>query len=568
MTTPTRRAAVRRTSWWPLVLLVGLTALIVALNWRIGDREGQQLVLSTFGIVLVATVLALSWLVLLSPLSGRARLATLAAAIVAVASFASLVRVRGVTGDFVPVLEWRWARTAPRELPPAVPAFERSGRTSSERPSPQPEAIIPAPGRLTVPPPEPAASGELAAAPVATRAPAKAPGSSPLEDLSFPQFLGPSRNGVVRGVALASDWVRTPPRLLWRQDVGPSWSGFAIGGGLAITQEQRGDEEAIVAYELSSGAIRWAHAYAARYATVIAGVGPRATPAIAGGRVVAHGATGLLTALDVQSGRRAWQRSLPDEHRAPAPEWGRSSSPLVLDGRVVVNAGGPGGHSLVAYSLESGELAWSGGTDRVGYASPLLTTLAGVAQVVAFNLASVAGHDAETGALLWEHPWPGRQPNVSQPLPVGDDRLLVSSGYGVGSTLLRISRDASGAWRPEVLWESPRMKAKFTNLVLHRGFVYGLDDGVLVCLDLANGERRWKSGRYGHGQVLLVDDLLLVQTEEGEIVLVRPQPDRHIEVTRFQALDGKTWNPPALAGRYLLVRNDKEAALYELPLSP
>jgi outer membrane protein assembly factor BamB len=334
---------------------------------------------------------------------------------------------------------------------------------------------------------------------------------------------------------------------------------------MAITQEQRGAEEAIVAYDLATGAVRWVHAYPARYATVVAGEGPRATPAVAGDRLVAHGATGVLTAVDRRTGRRAWQRDLPREHEAPEPEWGRSSSPLVLGDRVIVNAGGTGGRSLVAHALATGELAWAGGGDRVGYASPVLVTLAGVPQVVAFNIASVTAHEPETGAVLWEHPWPGRQPNVSQPLPVGDDRLLVSSGYGVGSALLRIRRDDDGALKPTVLWESPRLKAKFTNLVLHDGFVYGLDDGVLVCLDLETGERRWKSGRYGHGQVLLVEGVLLVQTEEGEVVLVDPQPERHVEVARFQALDGKTWNPPALAGRYLLVRNDREAAMYELP---
>jgi outer membrane protein assembly factor BamB len=237
----------------------------------------------------------------------------------------------------------------------------------------------------------------------------------------------------------------------------------------------------------------------------------------------------------------------------------------VIDRRVIVNVGGPGGRSLVAYDAASGTLDWQGGSDRVGYASPLEVTLAGVRQIVAFNEGSVAGHDPHTGALLWEQAWPRGQPNVAQPLPVGEDRLLVSSGYGVGSKLLRITRTAEGRLEPRLLWESPRLKSKFANMVLYDGFVYGLDDGVLVCLDLASGERRWKGGRYGHGQLLLVGGLLLVQTEDGEVVLVRPGPEAHTELTRFTALEGKTWNPPALAGRYLLVRNDREAAMYELP---
>jgi outer membrane protein assembly factor BamB len=153
---------------------------------------------------------------------------------------------------------------------------------------------------------------------------------------------------------------------------------------------------------------------------------------------------------------------------------------------------------------------------------------------------------------------------VAQPLVLPGDRVLLSAGYGVGSKLLHVTREAE-ALRATLVWESLRMKAKFTNLVVHEGFVYGLDEGVLVCLDLSNGERRWKSGRYGHGQVILAGDLLLVQTEEGDVVLVEPRPDSHRELARLSVFSQKTWNPPALAGRFLLLRNDAEAACYELP---
>jgi outer membrane protein assembly factor BamB len=192
-------------------------------------------------------------------------------------------------------------------------------------------------------------------------------------------------------------------------------------------------------------------------------------------------------------------------------------------------------------------------------------TLAGRRQLVLLNGASVSGHDPATGAVLWEHPFPREQPNVAMPLLLGPDRLVVSAGYGVGSKAYRVA-DEVGVLRATLEWESPRLKSKFANLIVHQGFVYGLDDGVLTCLDPANGERRWKSGRHGHGQLLLVAGLLLVQTEEGELVLVDPSPEAYRELTRFAALDGKTWNPPALAGSLLVVRNDREAAAYELPV--
>jgi outer membrane protein assembly factor BamB len=332
-----------------------------------------------------------------------------------------------------------------------------------------------------------------------------------------------------------------------------------------VTQEQRGDEERVVAYDVRSGRPLWSHADRARYETVIAGVGPRATPTIDGPSVYAMGATGILNALDLASGKRLWSRDVLQETDAVLPEWGRSCSPLLVDGRVVVIAGGSGGRRLVAYDAASGGPAWAAGEGGASYSSPTLVTLAGRRQLVVLNEASVSGHDPATGALLWEHPFPGGQPNVAMPLLLDPNRLLVSVGYGVGSKAYRVS-ETGGALHASLEWESPRLKSKFANLLVHDGFVYGIDDGVLTCLDPASGERRWKSGRHGHGQLLLVAGLLLVQSEEGELVLVDPSPDAYRELTRFAALDGKTWNPPALAGSLLLVRNDREAAAYQLPV--
>ena len=251
---------------------------------------------------------------------------------------------------------------------------------------------------------------------------------------------------------------------------------------------------------------------------------------------------------------------------ADLPEWGKSCSPLLVDDLVVVSAGGDRGRSLVAFDRETGEEIWKGGDDASSYSSPLVTTLAGVRQIVILNAASVAGHDPADGRLLWSYPWPREQPNVAQPLPLPGDRLLISSGYGVGAKMLRIEARPEGELAASLVWESPRLKAKFAHYVDYEGVVYGLDDGVLVCLDPETGERCWKRGRYGHGQLLLVDDLLLLQAEHGEVVLIEPNASELVELGRFTAMDGKTWNIPTLAGPYLLVRNDREAALFELPL--
>ena len=523
----------RSVRWWPAAAIVGLGLLWLARVWLLSDGIRQQKVVQTIATGGLLVILLLLWLLLLSRLPARVRLGGLAGFLLLAGLGAAFFRIRGVTGDFVPILAPRFEARPVQTPALAAPVSEAPAQPAAEAKAPEPALA----GAVSTPP--------------------------PAQD--YPQFLGPHRNGIVGGPRLARDWSARRPRLLWRQRIGAGWSGFAVSGTWAVTQEQHGDEESVVAYELRTGRVRWRHADRARYNTVIAGEGPRATPTLSGDRVFTLGATGLLNALDLRTGERRWSRDILKDNGAESPGWGKSCSPLALDGLVIVSAGGSAGKSLVAYDRETGEPVWAGGNGRSGYSSPLLAELAGRKQVLIFNEGSVAAHDPATGAVLWEHPWPAQQPNVAQPLPLSADRLLVSSGYGIGSKALQIAQAEDGALVASLVWESPRLKAKFTNLVLYRGYVYGLDDGVLACLDPATGQQRWKAGRYGHGQIVLVGELLLVQTEEGEIVLVEPNPSSLTELARFAALDGKTWNPPALAGSVLLVRNDQEAAAYEMP---
>jgi len=528
---------------WPAVLVLLLATLFVLKTWLTGDVIRQIRILQTIATAVLTLVALLVWLLFFSRLARRVRLVAFAVALGLLALAPALVRIRGVTGDLRPIVELRFARPKPLPEPPPAP-----------EPVPEPTLTTRAPSVAATPVP--------AAATPATSAPSVAAHADFAP--SYPQFLGPSRDATLAGPRLARDWAARPPRPLWRQPLGEAWSGFAIADGVAVTQEQRGDEERVVAYELRSGRPLWSHGDPARYSTVIAGTGPRATPLIEGGRVYALGATGLLNALELASGRALWAHDVVRETGATLPEWGKSASPLLAEGRVVVPAGGPG-HALVAFDAASGASAWSAGDGGSSYSSATLLTLAGRRQIVVLNARSLSGHDPATGALLWEHPFPSGQPNVTMPVPLGPDRLLASVGYGVGSKAYRIA-ESGGALQATLEWESPRLKSKFANLIVEGGFVYGLDDGVLTCIDPATGERRWKSGRHGHGQLLLVGGLLLVQTEDGELVLVDPSPDAYRELTRFTALDGKTWNPPALAGSLLLVRNDREAAAFELPV--
>jgi len=528
--------------WWPAAAIaIAAVLCLVWVWWFGGERDRQTRVLLTAPISLGTFLMLGLWLMFFSRLPWRIRLRAVGACLSIVTLAVATLRIRGVTGDFVPVLEWRWAsRTEPApEMPPPPPSdTQASPRTVPSAPEPQ------------------ASPGKTAAIPAASSV-------APLPAGDYPQFLGPERNGVVTGIRLARDWNLKPPRLVWRRRVGLGWSGFAVANGIAVTQEQRGEREMVVAYNLADGTPRWSRGDTARFESTIAGDGPRATPTISGGRVFTLGSTGLLNCLDVETGKRIWRRDIAADNEAIQPEWGRSGSPLVIDDLVVVSAGGPNGRSLVAYRRDSGEPVWRSGDDLPSYSSPLVASLAGVRQILMLNHSSVAGHDPATGRILWQHPWRG-SPTVAQPLVLPQNRLLVSGGYGMGRKLLQIDSSEDGGLQAILLWETLRLKAKFTNLVLHDGFVYGLDDGVLVCLDPADGQRRWKSGRYGHGQVLLVGDVLLVQTEEGDLVLVEARSDEHRELTRYSAFSRKTWNPPSLAGRLLLVRNDVEAACYEL----
>jgi outer membrane protein assembly factor BamB len=339
-------------------------------------------------------------------------------------------------------------------------------------------------------------------------------------------------------------------------------------GNAAVTQEQRGEQEAVTRYDLKTGEPVWVtETTDVRFESPIAGIGPRATPTIHGGNVYTLGTRGMLSCLDLGDGRILWQRDTLAEANATPPEWQVSSSPLIVDQTVVVSPGGSNGKSLMAYDLTTGTPAWASGDDPASYASPLLANLAGTRQIVVRNQNSITGHDPTSGTVLWREPWPGNHPNVAQPLALGGDRLLVSSGYGIGSKVFRITSDEEGSFAVEKLWESLRLKAKFTNVVLHKGRVYGLDDGVMVCLDPETGERCWKRGRYGHGQLILVGDLLLLIAEDGDLLLIEANPKELREVAKIpQALDGKSWNNPALSGPYLLLRNAKTAVCYELPL--
>ncbi len=386
----------------------------------------------------------------------------------------------------------------------------------------------------------------------------------------YPQFLGPNRTGVIADPGLADDWKANPPREVWRIPVGAVWSSFAIVGDYAVTHEQRGSQECVVCYRVADGGMVWVHSDQARFDSAMGGSGPRATPTVVDGRVYAVGGTGILNCLDGATGNCLWSIDIVNDNSGRVIEHGVCGSPLVVDNLVIVAPTGAGSRCLAAYDRETGDRVWQGGAHRASYGSPALGQFAGVRQVLIVTADGVEGNDLQTGEPLWSYTWtnPDTPVNCSQPVVVDADagKVLYSTGYGTGSVMLQIAPSADGRWTAREIWKSHgKMKTKFTTAVMHKGFAYGLDDGILACLDLATGRQVWKKGRYQHGQILLAGERLIVQIEAGSIMLVKPDPEGLIELGSSPALSSKTWNNLALSGRMLLVRNDQEAACYELP---
>lgn len=379
-------------------------------------------------------------------------------------------------------------------------------------------------------------------------------------------FRGPARDGRYQERPILTAWPPTGFTPVWKQPIGGGYASFAIARGRAFTIEQRRAQEVVAAYDVATGRELWTDAWDAAFTEWMGGDGPRATPTWFDGRVYVLGAEGELRSLDEATGRVAWRVNILDDNAAHNLTWGMAASPLVFDDLVVVVPGGPVQRSVVAYDRHTGARRWGSLTDKAAYSSPVLATLAGTRQIVVLLAGRAVGLAPETGELLWTYPWPTTNDiNVAQPVIVGDAGVLLSSGYGHGAALIEVTHEG-GRFGTRLVWEHNRLKNRFSSSVVHDGFIYGLDEAILTCLDARTGEVKWKAGRYGHGQFLLASGHLVMLSEEGELALVRATPAGHEEVARFPVLAGKTWNHPALDDGRLLVRNLAEMAAFDLRL--
>jgi outer membrane protein assembly factor BamB len=384
-------------------------------------------------------------------------------------------------------------------------------------------------------------------------------------------FRGNQRDGLVRGTGFRIDWDQRSPTEVWRHPVGLAWSSFAVLGDFAITMEQRDEQESVVCYHLQTGEPIWIHGDVTRFTAVEVngGDGPHATPVIVGERTYSLGGTGILNCLETATGRKVWTRNvLEDAGDGTAPatnlQWGLSGTPLVQGDRVYVIAGGTAGKSVITYDRYTGDMLWTGGKFPASYGGPRIEEFGGIPQLLAFHGLGITAFAPETGTELWSFPFENMpKVNSAQPLKIADDALVIGTGYGVGATRLKLSSQGS-VWTAEPQWKSNRFKLKFNDAVAINGFLYGLDDGILTCLDPETGKTKWKSRRVGYGQLVAYGETLIIVSEEGDVILGAVSPEKFTEVHSFHAVDGTTWNHPAVAHGKLLIRNQNLAVCYDI----
>jgi outer membrane protein assembly factor BamB len=498
---------------WSAVLLIIITLIV---TWNL-LHESMRLMPFVAYIIPVFSLVFVAGAVISQRLSDRQRRVALVLVILLASGVWTLFRTRGVSGDFKSDFVWRWAQThEERFLAQSVDEHSRLQPDVQE-----------------------------------TDATALWPG-----------FRGPKRNSVIHGTQIETDWSSSPPIELWRRMVGPGWSSFSVHGNLFYTQEQHGENEVVSCYDVSTGKPVWKHSDATRFWESNGGAGPRGTPTLFDGRTYSLGATGVLNVLNAEDGTVVWSRNVNTDTDTKVPTWGFSGSPVLVDDVVIVSAAG----SLIAYDLSTGEPHWFNTTGGDCYSSPHLINIDSVAQILLQNDAGISSVKPADGSLLWEHSWPGHP--IVQPVLFADSDILISVDEKQGVRRITVTNGPDG-WNAVERWTSARIKPYFNDSVIHNGFVYGFYGRSISCINGEDGERKWKGGRYGRGQlVLLADqDLLLVISEKGNLALVEAIPDQFTELANFPAIKGKTWNHPVLVGDILLVRNAREMAAFRLSLA-
>ena len=504
--------APRTERWGAIVLIIGsLVATSFALDESIATSN-MGLMFAIFSIPVMCLAFVI-WAVASRYLSMMLRRVTMVMTILLASGLWIFLRTDGMDAELHHEFAWRWAETAEDHL------------------------LAKADNKLL-----PLLADSIAMA----------------DEAEWPGFRGANRDGIIHGVRIKTDWFDSPPVEMWRRQVGPGCSSFAIHGNLFYTQEQRGELEIVTCYNLNTGSPVWRHSDSARFWDSHAGAGPRSTPTLSHGRVYTLGGTGILNVLDARNGSLIWSRNAASENAVKVLTWGFTGSPLVVGDVVVISLSG----KLVAYDTVNGKLRWSFPDGGNSYSSPHLVTIDGVQQILHISKSGTLSVDPASGKQLWKYPWLIDERILQPALINGGDLLLAGEGFGIRR--IKVSHDL-GRWTVKATWTSEEMKLNFNDFIIHQGYAYGFDGPSITCIDIQDGKRKWKGNPYRGWLLLLADqDIFLVLTEKGKLALVEANPAKFKELASVPAIEGKTWNHPALAGNVLLVRNSQEMAAFRL----
>lgn len=376
----------------------------------------------------------------------------------------------------------------------------------------------------------------------------------------WPQFLGPNRTGVSAEKGLIQDWPADGPRELWRVPCRGGLSGVAVVGNIAVTMTQQA-QQAVTAFDVVSGKQLWSTPIAPIYKNQM-GNGPRATPTIVDDHAYAFTGDGTLVSIESKSGKLNWKKAIVKGLGGKPADYGMASSPLVIDGLVIVTTG-VSGATLVACDVRSGEVRWKAGDDSAGYSSPRVATLGGVRQVIAFTGSSAGGYDPKTGKQLWSYRFvTDYECNIAIPVVLGEN-VLISAGENHGSAMLTPTKSGvKEVWRS--FGKTSSLRSEWQTPVLIGEHLYGLDNQGsagpitnLNCVEAETGKRVWQERRFGKSNLTLADNRLWFSTMKGELVLVKPSPEGFRELGRKRYL-GMTRQAPTIANGRLFIRDEAE----------
>ncbi|HEV7928215.1 MAG TPA: PQQ-binding-like beta-propeller repeat protein [Verrucomicrobiae bacterium] len=379
----------------------------------------------------------------------------------------------------------------------------------------------------------------------------------------WPQFLGPTRDGVYAGADLAAAWPKEGPPVVWRKDIGEGFSGPAVAQHQLILFHRLNDQEVVTCLDARTGEPKWTKSYPTSYRDDFGfDEGPRATPCIAQGRIYTFGAEGMLSCLNLADGAMLWQVNTKNKFHPPKGFFGDACSPLVEGNAVLMNIGGSGGAGLVAFDKATGNVLWKCSDDAASYSSPSTASINGHRYAIFFTRAGLEAVDPADGKIQFHYPWRSEMNasvNAATPLII-DDSIFLSACYDTGAILLRV-RD-NGV---EKVWSGDGILSNhYATSVYFRGFLYGIDGRAdpsfrpapsLRCVELKSGKVRWQDESVGPATILLAGDQLLILTESGELIEAAATPEAFKPGERVQIMPTGVRAYPALADGFLYARS-------------